>query len=454
MAATVQGLNLTKVYNLGDQQVYALNDVSLEVYPGEMVAILGRPGSGKSTLLHTLGCLQRPDSGQVSIEGRDVTQLDDQELAQVRSNKVGFVYQAFNLLPDETAVANVEVPLQDRGLTPKDITRKAEDALKAVGLEYRMSRTPSQPSPRQRQCVAIARAIVQDPPVIFADEPARALDSSSREEVMGLLQKLNEEGRTLVVATTDSGVANYCRRVVRMAEGKNVDDTLVSRRRIIHPARIPGPPTETYEREEELVCLRCNNGNPQDQEVCQRCAFPLVLTEEERQSIKVRMATAERHSLGVESASDEGEVPGQGMIEELREVPFFSGLGSKSLAKIIAALEQQHFLTGSKIVKQGDEGDSYYLVKSGDVEVVVERAGKPDIPVARLHAYEGFGEMALLADQPRSATVVAATDVEVWCLPKAAFTELLSEHLSLAVYFNRLLSQRIKALQEAADLSV
>ena len=134
MGATVVGKNLTKTYNLGDQMLYALNDVSLEVYPGEMVAIIGRTGSGKSTLLHTLGCLQRPDSGRVLLEDLDVTQLEDEELARVRAQKVGFIFQAFNLLPNETAATNVEVALWDEGMSPRDRRRRVLDALTAVGL--------------------------------------------------------------------------------------------------------------------------------------------------------------------------------------------------------------------------------------------------------------------------------------------------------------------------------
>ena len=280
MDATVQGLHLTKIYQLGDQQVYALNDVSLEVYPGEMVAVRARPNGGKSTLLHILGGLQRPDSGLVQIDGQDVTQLEDEELARVRLFKVGFAFEAFNLLPNETALRNVEVPLRHQGIGAGDTHDKAEEVLQLVGLGNRLDHRPGQLSARQRQCMVIARALVNDPAVIFADEPTRDLDSSSREEIIGLLQKLNEGGRTIIVATTDSGVASHFRRVVRLDEGKAVDDRLVARRRVIPAFRIPGPPTQIEEREEEAVCSRCNHGSPMAEETCQRCNFPLHLTEE------------------------------------------------------------------------------------------------------------------------------------------------------------------------------
>ena len=166
MAATVQGSELTKVYQLGNELVYALNRASLEVYPGELLAVVGRAGSGKSTLLHVLGCLQRPDAGSMRVEGQDVTELAEEELAEVRTRKVGFVFQAYNLLPNETMLGNVLVSLRHGDLDSYDRREKA---------------------------------------VIFADEPTRALDSTSREEVMGLLQRLNSEGRTIVVSTDDSG---------------------------------------------------------------------------------------------------------------------------------------------------------------------------------------------------------------------------------------------------------
>ena len=411
------------------------------------MAIVGRPSSGKSTLLHILGCLQPPDSGRVRIEGLEATRLEDEDLARVRSNKVGFVFQAFNLLPNETALKNVEVPLKHQGMGNWDRQEKAEEALQIVGLGNRLEHKPGQLSMKQRQCVAIARALVHDPAVIFADEPARALDSTSREEVMGLFQKLNDDGRTIIISSSDPSIANYCRRIVRIAEGRTADDGPVSRRRIIPASRIPGSPPSSHARE-VMVCPRCNYGNFKDAERCQRCEFSLHLTEEEEQSIESRLSGAESRWLGVESASDEGEVPGQDLIDELKEVPLFEGLGSKSLVKVMSALEEQSFLEGSTIVKQGEKGDSFYIIRSGNAQVVLERAHVPNSLIAELGPREGFGEMALLTDEARSASVVAITDVEVWRLPKAAFQGLLSENLSLALCFNRILSQRLRTLQE------
>ena len=210
MVATVQALNLTKVHDLGDERVYALNDLSLEVNSGEMVAVLGRDGSGKSTLLHVLGCQQRPDSGQIFLEGQDVTQLDDEALAGFRIHKVGFLFQAFNILPTETVLGNVEVPLQHQGEGVWDRRQKAEKVLEVVGLENRAHRNVGELSAMQRQCVAIARAMVHRPAVIFADEPTRNLDSTSREVIMGLFQKINDAGMTIVLSTAESGMASYC----------------------------------------------------------------------------------------------------------------------------------------------------------------------------------------------------------------------------------------------------
>ena len=275
MDATVQGLHLTKVHQLGDQKVYALNDVSVEVYPGELVAVRSRLNGGKSTLMHLLGGLMRPDAGQVLIEGQEITQLGDEELARLRVLKVGFVFEAFNLLTNETALKNVTVPLRYLGMDPTDSIDKATAALNVVGLGNRLEHRPGQLTPRQRQCIAIARALANDPSVILLDEPTKGLDSSSREEIIGLLQKLNEEGMTILVVTTESGVASHCRREVRLDEGKAAGDRLVSRRRIIPAFKIPGPPTQIEEREEEAVCSRCNQGNPKADETCRRCSFPL-----------------------------------------------------------------------------------------------------------------------------------------------------------------------------------
>ena len=185
------------------------------------------------------------------------------------------------------------------------------------------------------------------------------------------------------------------------------------------------------------------------EENCRHCNFSLHLTKEEERVIEGRLSGADSRQWGVDSASDDGdgEVPGRHLLEELKEAPVFAQLGLKSLVKVASALERRSFRCGATIVKQGDRGDSFYILRSGHVKVVLEKGGDSLVPVAELGPNDGFGEMALLTGQPRSATVVALTDVEAWRLPKVAFALLLSEHLSLALYFSRIVSQRLAALQ-------
>ena len=448
MAPAVQGLNLTQHYGPQGQQGLVLDGVSLEIYPGEMVAIRARPSPSKSMLLHILGGMQRPDSGRVAIDDLDLGSLNDEDLVKVRCQKVGFVFEAFNLLPNESVLRNVQLPLTNQGNDLAEIHDKAMAALQTVGLDNRLGHRPGQLSARQRQCVAIARALVNDPSVIFADEPTRALDSSSREEIIGLLQKLNDQGRTIVIATDDSGVASHCRRVIRIADSRTAEDSLVSKRRIIPAFRVPGTPPQLEDREEVLVCSRCNHGNEQEQENCARCSFPLNLTPEEARSIEIRISGADNRLVGVESAYDDDDVLGAAIVEELREIPVFAGLGPPSLLRLQSSLELHSYPPGAAIVKQGHDGDSFYVIRKGTVKVVLDGLGGQSIPVATLGAKEGFGEMALLTGQRRSANVVAMTDVQVWRLSRAAFDAILGESVSLSIYFNRILSHRLKDLQE------
>ena len=392
--------------------------------------------------------MQRPDTGKVSIDGLELSSLSDEELVKVRGKKVGFIFEAFNLLPNDNATRNVSIPLRNQGIDPSEANDMAEVALQAVGLGNRLEHRPGQLSARQRQCVAIARALANDPSIIFADEPTRAMDSSSREEIIGLLQKLNDQGKTIVIATGDSGVASHCRRIVRIANGKTEDDSLVAKRRIIPAFRVPGTPTPVEDREEEAVCPRCNHGNERSEENCARCRFPLHLTPKEEKSIEIRISGSDNRLLGVESASDEGEVLGSEIVEELKEVPVFAGLGPKNLVKLVTALEHMTYSRGTLIVRQGDPGDSFYIIRNGNVQVILERAGRQAAAIASLGPNDGFGEMSLLTGEPRSANVLAETDLEVWRLPRDAFDVLLQENLSLAVYFNRILAQRLRALQE------
>ena len=444
---------MSKAYTVGKERIHALNDVSLEVFPGEMIGIVGRTGTGKSTLMHVLGALQRPDSGQVRIDDQDMAQLEAKELAKVRAEKIGFLFQAFNILPNETVLGNVEVSLVETGVPPKESRRKALEALNIVGLGNRLEHTPNQLPPRARQYMALARALVNDPAVIIADEPTRPLDTTFREEMMGLFQKLNDEGRTIIISTPEASVANYCRRVVKMAQGQTVSDELVPKRRVVSQSGLALADQDGDVAEGVAVCPRCNYGNPVEDQHCQRCKFILHLTEEDELSIKGRLSGTESRWLGVESISDEGEVPGQDLVEELRDVSFLAGLGSKSLVKVVPALEPLSFSRGSTIVNQGDPADSFYIVRSGDVQVVMERQGKLAAPIASLGPRDGFGEMAILSEQPnRSFTIMATTDVELWRLPKEEFKALLAENLSLSMYFNRVMVQRLMSLQEKVFL--
>ena len=381
------------------------------------------------------------------VDGVDVEQSDDAGLLDVRLGKVGFVFQAFNLQTNLTALSNVEAQLWEVGMFSANRRAKAEEALGFVGLSRRMQHLPGQLSQNQRQLVAIARALVTDPKVIIADEPTRGLDGAGRHEVMGVLQRVNDKGTTVIISTSEPSVARYCRRMLRIEEGKIIDDQLVSKRNIVPSTELPESPTNDDRGIDEAVCPRCNYGNPRDQKGCQRCKCPLDLTDEEQQVIADRLGGKVSKLLGVESDTDDGNLPQQNLMSELKKVPVFAEFGMKNLAKVLHVLEQCQYTRGSTIIKQGDEGDSFYVIKSGKAEVVLNRGGEESIPIARLGPMEGFGEMALLSGNPRSANVVAVTDVDTWRLPKAEFENLLSENISLGIYFSRVVTQRLIALQ-------
>ena len=219
----LEGINLYKTYELGGQTVYALDDVSLTVDDGEMLAIRGPSGSGKSTLMNILGCLDRPDAGRYILSGEDVSEMTPDEQSAVRNRRIGFVFQAFNLLPRMSALENVELPIQYAG--GKGAKERAEAALERVGLSDRMHHEPNQLSGGQRQRVAIARALVNDPDILLADEPTGALDTRTGEEVLALFKELNDDGRTILVVTHDLGVARHCRREIYLRDGKIVPAT-------------------------------------------------------------------------------------------------------------------------------------------------------------------------------------------------------------------------------------
>ena len=210
--------NLVKTYVLGGQTVHALDDVSLTVEAGEMVAIRGPSGSGKSTLMNIIGCLDRVDSGRYILAGHDVSGMSNNQLAEVRNRRIGFVFQNFNLLPRMSALENVELPLHYAAA--HDAPRRAAAALEIVGLGDRSHHEPNQLSGGQRQRVAIARALVTDPSIILADEPTGALDSRTGEEILALFKSLNAQGRTILVVTHDAHVAAHCQREIYIHDGK------------------------------------------------------------------------------------------------------------------------------------------------------------------------------------------------------------------------------------------
>jgi putative ABC transport system ATP-binding protein len=212
--------NIRKTYKMGDIQVHALDGISMEISQGEALAIVGPSGSGKSTLMNIIGCLDTPTSGSYVLNGRAVSGLSKNELAGVRNTQIGFVFQSYNLLPRQTALENVELPLIYRGLPVKVRREYALAALEKVGLTGRMHHRPTELSGGQQQRVAIARALVGDSPVILADEPTGNLDSASGREVMNVLTKLHSQGKTLILITHDPQVAKLAQRQVRIIDGR------------------------------------------------------------------------------------------------------------------------------------------------------------------------------------------------------------------------------------------
>lgn len=218
--------DLCKIYNPGENEVRALDHVSLEIKKGELVAIIGQSGSGKSTFMNMLGCLDVPTSGKYYLNGTDVSEMLDNELSEVRNREIGFIFQGFNLIANLNAIENVELPLIYRGIDRRTRHQLAIDSLKMVGLEKRMDHKPSEMSGGQQQRVAIARAIAAQPPVILADEPTGNLDSASSREILGILKKMHKTGRTVILITHDNGIAAQARRVVRIMDGKIESDTI------------------------------------------------------------------------------------------------------------------------------------------------------------------------------------------------------------------------------------
>ncbi len=232
-APTIRLENIVKTYDLGEVQVHALRGVSLEIYPGEFVAVMGASGSGKSTLMNIIGCLDKPTRGHYFLDGKDVSGLTKRELAKIRSQKIGFVFQQFNLLSRTSALENVELPTIYAGIPIEERERRAREALQRVGLAEREGHFPSQLSGGQQQRVAIARALVNNPALLLADEPTGNLDSRTSVEIMDIFQKLNDEhGLTVVIVTHEQDIAQYAKRALEFRDGKMKKDVVIQNRSI------------------------------------------------------------------------------------------------------------------------------------------------------------------------------------------------------------------------------
>jgi putative ABC transport system ATP-binding protein len=221
--------NISRLYQMGSETIHALRDVSLEIERGEYVAIMGPSGSGKSTLMNLLGCLDTPSSGTYELNGTNVSDMDDNELAEIRNREIGFVFQTFNLLPRSNALRNVELPLIYSGMGGVERRRVALETLASVGLADRVHHKPNEMSGGQRQRVAVARALVNSPSIILADEPTGNLDSKTGEEIMALFEVLSRKGNTIFVVTHEEDIARHARRILRIRDGLIASDEPSSR---------------------------------------------------------------------------------------------------------------------------------------------------------------------------------------------------------------------------------
>lgn len=220
----IKASRITKIYKTDSVETVAVSDVSFEIKKGEFVAIMGPSGSGKSTLMHILGALDSPTSGTYILDGKDISKLGDDELADIRNRKIGFVFQAFNLLPRTTALKNVMLPLGYAGVSKEQRLEKAKKYLEMVGLSDRLEYTSSQLSGGQQQRVAIARALVMNPSILLADEPTGNIATVQAEEIMVIFQKLNEEGHTIVMITHEADIAHHAKRIISLRDGKIIKD--------------------------------------------------------------------------------------------------------------------------------------------------------------------------------------------------------------------------------------
>jgi len=218
--ALIETVDLWKTYQMGDEQVHALRGVSIQIERGEYVAIMGPSGSGKSTLMNLIGCLDTPSKGSYLLNDKQVSEMNDNELARIRNQEIGFVFQTFNLLPRASALQNVELPLVYAGIPSRDRQKQAKDALERVELTSRMTHKPNELSGGQRQRVAIARALVNNPSILLADEPTGNLDSKTGAEIMALFAKLHESGNTIVLVTHEADIAAFAHRTISVRDGQ------------------------------------------------------------------------------------------------------------------------------------------------------------------------------------------------------------------------------------------
>lgn len=216
--------NIYKIYKMGDEEIYALNNVSLKIYDGEFVAIVGQSGSGKSTAMNIIGCLDTPTKGDYLLKGKNISKYSEDELAKVRNQTLGFIFQQYNLLPKSNVLKNVELPLLYSGMNDAEIRRRAMKSIEKVGLGDKYKHKPNQLSGGQQQRVSIARALAGDPSIILADEPTGALDSRTGKEVMEFLKQLHKEGNTIVLITHDNSIAAQAERIIRVFDGEIVYD--------------------------------------------------------------------------------------------------------------------------------------------------------------------------------------------------------------------------------------
>jgi putative ABC transport system ATP-binding protein len=238
MKPLIQLTNLTKMYQVGDQIIHALQGVNLTIREGEFVAIMGPSGSGKSTMMNMLGCLDKPSNGEYLLDGTEVMKANDKQLAHIRNEKIGFVFQSFNLLARTSAVMNVELPMLYANVPAKERRKRAIAALTSVGLAERLANNPNELSGGQQQRVSIARALVNDPVILLADEPTGALDTKTTLEIMGIFQRLNDAGKTVILVTHEPDVAAYAKRVIRFRDGTIESDMQIQQNRIAALAEV------------------------------------------------------------------------------------------------------------------------------------------------------------------------------------------------------------------------